>query len=88
MNNIPELTYEKTQLAQNPNTSQDTLAVLATDKHSWVRLLVAQNQNTSQESLAVLATDKDIWVRCWVARHPNATEMIRRLVLMTNEQHT
>jgi len=27
-------------------------------------------------------------VRSWVVENPNATEMIRRLVLMTDEEHS
>ena len=86
MNNIPELTYEKTQLAKDSNTSQETLDVLATDKDCDVRCWVALNPNTSQETLAILAIDKNPDVRIWVAKNSNATEVIRRLVLMTNEE--
>ena len=62
---------ERVKLAKDPNTSQETLAILATDEHPWVRRWVAQHPNISQESLAVLATDEDPIVRYWVARHPN-----------------
>ena len=44
------------------------------------------NLNTSPETLSILATDKDWRVRYQVGRHPNATELIRRLVLMTDAQ--
>ena len=89
MNNMLELSYEeKFRLARNSNTSQETLEVLATDENYYVRFWVAGNPNTSQETLEILATDKYLVVRYWVAQHPNATEMIRRLVLMTNEQHS
>ena len=88
MNNILELSNEKKiRLAQHPNTPQETLAILATDEDSWVRFWVARHPNISQDTLAVLATDKDSRVRYWVVENSNATEMIRRLVLMTNEQH-
>jgi hypothetical protein len=62
---------EKLKLAKDPNTSQETLAVLATDKDSNVRYYVAKHPNTSQESLDVLATDKHPDVRYYVAVHPN-----------------
>jgi len=65
---------ERVKLAKDPNTSQETLAILATDEHPWVRRWVAQHPNTSQESLDVLATDKDSWVRRWVAQHPNISQ--------------
>ena len=50
------------------------------------KLHQAQNSNTSPETLQVFATDEDNDVRYCVARHPNSTELIRRLVLMTNTQ--
>jgi hypothetical protein len=68
MNNI--------ELAQNPNTSPETLELLATDKNSDVRWEVARNPNTSPETLELLATDKDSCVRYWVAYNPNTTEEI------------
>jgi len=73
-------------VAQHPNTPQETLGVLSTDKESYVRREVALNPNTSQELLKSLATDENWIVRYWVARHPNATELIRRLVLMTDDE--
>ena len=67
-----ELSYDdKVKLAKDPNTSQESLAVLATDKYWSVREWVAQHQNTSQETLKLLATDKNPDVRYWVARNPN-----------------
>ena len=50
------------------------------------KLFQAKDPNTSPETLSVLATDKDWGIRYEVARHPNATELIRRLVLMTDSQ--
>jgi len=64
-------TEEKIELAQNQNTSQETLAILATDKHYKVRYCVAENQNTSQELLGILATDEESYVRCGVVLNPN-----------------
>ena len=58
------LSYEeKIELAENPNTPQETLRLLATDNSPYVRRRVAQNPNTSQELLGILATDKDSYVR-------------------------
>jgi hypothetical protein len=69
---ILNLSYkEKIKLAQDSNTSQETLAILATDKDSLVRYYVARHSNTSQETLDILATDEDSDVRYWVARNPN-----------------
>jgi hypothetical protein len=73
-------------IARNPNTSSETLQILATDKNYGVRCGVAENPNTSSESLQTLATDKYSGVRYHVGRHSNATELIRRLVLMTDSQ--
>jgi hypothetical protein len=78
--------YVRSWVAQNPNTPPETLKLLATDKSSGVRYCVAKHPNTPQESLKLLATDKDPGVRAWVARNPNRTELIERLVLMTNYQ--
>jgi hypothetical protein len=64
---------KKLNLAQDPNTSTETLAVLAIDKNPDVRLEVADHPNTSTESLAILATDKHPDVRYWVAQHPNTS---------------
>ena len=52
MNNILELSFtEKNQLATNLNTSQETLAVLATDKDPEVRYWVAQHPNYKKQTL-------------------------------------
>ena len=76
----------KIQLAKNPNTPVETLHSLATDEDSGVRWYVVQNPNTSPETLQTLATDENSAVRWYVGRHSNATELIRRLVLMTNSK--
>ena len=73
-------------VARHPNTPVETLSVLATDKNWDVRCCVARNPNTPVEDLKVLATDEDSVVRYWVARHLNATEIVKRLVLMTNSK--
>jgi len=62
---------KKLNLAQDPNTSTETLAVLAIDKNPDVRLEVADHPNTSTESLAILATDKNSFIRDVVSKHPN-----------------
>ena len=46
----------------------------------------AQDPNTSSEELAVLATNEDWEVRYNAAHNPNATELVRRLFLMTEAQ--
>jgi hypothetical protein len=82
-----ELTKEqKLNSAQNPNTPLETLKLLATDEYSYVRGCVAQNPNTPLETLQLLATDENSYVRQCVTRNPNRTELIERLVLMTNYQ--
>ena len=78
--------HEKIKLARNPNTSVESLKVLATDENFDVRCCVAQHPNTPVESLKVLATDEDPDVRYCVARHPNATEIVKQLVLMTDSK--
>ena len=73
-------------VARNPNTPVETLSVLATDKNWNVRCEVARHPNTPVEDLKVLATDRNSDVRYWVAQHPNATEIVNRLVLMTDSK--
>jgi len=74
---------EKIKLAKDPNTPQETLAILATDENPGVRCRVAENPNTSQELLKILATDEYSSVRYWVAQNPNYKKQI--LELNTNQ---
>jgi hypothetical protein len=76
------------QLAQHPDTTPETLELLATDDDWMVRSWVAYHPNTSPEALQLLATDNHGSVRYGAAHHPNATELIRRLYLMTEAQKT
>jgi len=46
-------------------------------------LELAQDPNTTPEILKTLATDDDLWIRYDAAHHPKATELVRRLYLMT-----
>jgi hypothetical protein len=80
-----EETLQKYNDALNPNTPQEVLERLATDEDRYVRSCVARNSNTSQEILQQLATDKSFTVRARVAMHPNRTELIERLVYMTEK---
>jgi len=83
MNNILELSYEeKLQLAQHPNISTETLAILATDENSSVRCAVARHPNTSDEILFFLLEDRDFYVAYSVRENPNVKELMRRLILM------
>ena len=75
------LSYEeKIKLTQDPNTSQETLAILATDEYSSIRCGVAQHPNTSQETLAILATDEDSNVRYGVARNQNTPQELLKIL--------
>ena len=62
---------KKIELAENPNTSQELLSILATDKDYDVRWRVARNSNTPQETLAILATDEYWVVRNSATENPN-----------------
>jgi hypothetical protein len=85
---VSSLSYnQKLELAQNPNTPQETLKVLATDKDSGVRYFVAQHPNTPPGSLKVLATDKYSGVRIWVARNTNTSQETLQ-VLATDEYYS
>ena len=49
---VSKLSYhEKVKLTRDPNTSQETLAVLATDKSAGVRRCVAQHPNYKKQTL-------------------------------------
>jgi len=50
------------------------------------KLAAAQNPNTPTKTLELLASDENPGVRSCVAKNPNRTEIIERLVLMTNYQ--
>ena len=78
---------EKIKLAKNPNTSPETLKVLATDKDYTVRYYVALNPSTPPETLKVLATDENCFVRRGVPQNPN-TPVETLKVLATDEYYT
>lgn len=78
-------TLQKYSFAQNPNTPQAVLERLSTDEDSYTRCCVAQNPNVPQKVLEVLATDKSSSVRRRVSIHPSRTEVIERLVSMTEK---
>lgn len=73
-------------VAQHPNTLPETLELLANDEDEVIRYLVAINPNTPPEALQLLATDDDCDIRYYAAHNPNATEIVRRLYLMTEAQ--
>jgi hypothetical protein len=74
----------KLELARKDDTPVEVLEELAVDKDWHVRCGVAENPNTPIKTLELLATDESHYVRYWVAQNPNRTELIERLVLMTN----
>jgi hypothetical protein len=76
--------YIRRTVALNLNTPTDILELLATDENYIVRYRVAENKNTPIETLQLLATDENYVVRYYVGRNPNSTELVKRLVLMTN----
>jgi len=73
-------------LAKNPNIPKESLQLLATDENPAVRQYVAKNPNIPKESLQLLATDENSYVRYCVTQNPNRTELIERLVLMTDHK--
>jgi 3-methyladenine DNA glycosylase AlkC len=68
------------ELAGKPNTSPETLAMLAKDVDAYVRSSVAENPNTSPETLAMLAKDIEWGVRSSVAKNPNASPDLSRIL--------
>ena len=77
---------EKLEAAKNPNTPVSVLETLATDENCDVRRRAASNPNTPASTLETLATDENYWVRHNAAMNPNATEIVKRLYLMTEEE--
>ena len=75
--------HQKLKAAANPNTPIHILEALATDEYCSVRWRVAENPNTPIPILETLATDKDCGVRYEAAMNPRATELVKRLYLMT-----
>ena len=68
------------EVAENPNTSVETLKDLATDEYCSVRRGVSRHPNTPVEILKVLATDEDYCVRWGVAYNPSTPIEIHKLV--------
>jgi hypothetical protein len=64
--------------ARNPNTSLETLELLASDDDWFVREYVARNPNTPPKALEQLANDKEWNVRYWVALNPNTPHYIKK----------
>ncbi len=74
----------KLKLAERADTAIEILEELAADKDWVVRCWGAENPNTPLKTLEFLATDDHWIVRYWVGQHPNRTELIERLVFMTD----
>ena len=70
---------EKVKLAQDPNTPQESLAILATNEDPDVRFWVSRHPNTSTETLAVLATDEYRSVRYGAEHNPNYKKRVLEL---------
>jgi hypothetical protein len=65
------------ELASNPNTSHEMLAVLACDENAGVRYRVARNPNASGVILTRLAGDESWGIRYFVEQHPNTPELVK-----------
>jgi hypothetical protein len=78
---------QKLAAAENPNTPIKILEVLSTDGYPVVRYGVAKNPNTPTTALEQLATDKNYWIRYSAAMNPKATEIVKRLYLMTEANY-
>lgn len=67
-------------VAENINTSAETLSLLAKHKNSYVRIATARNKNVSIETLAELAEDEDPVVKASVAaNHKTTVELLYKL---------
>ena len=70
------------ELASYPNTSPETLALLAKDEDWSIRYYVAKNPNTSPEVLALLANDEDSYVSRMALDNPNLPDEYKMLYLL------
>ena len=64
----------RVEVAEASRTAAETLAELAADPHSDVRVAVAANPSTSPAALHVLATDSSSEIRAEVAANPSADD--------------
>jgi len=78
--------FDLWDIARNPNTLPETLAVLSTNESWMVRWRVASNPSTPIETLKILATDADGRVRMLVWGNRNTTEEILMMVKAKNYQ--
>ena len=78
------MTYTPEQISLKVLKEIKTPDVLTLSLDEKIKLV--KDPKATAETLSVLATDEDSDVRYWVARHPNATEIVKRLVLMTNSK--
>ena len=75
--------YVSSLIAENPNTSTDTLSRLADRKSIGVKLLVAENRNATSEILQKIARSRVKNTRFWrrlykiLKDHPNADPSLR-----------
>ncbi len=81
---VDEYYYIRMIVGVNLSTPPKILEQLATDENHYVRACVAGTPNTPIKTLEQLATDENSLVREWVTQNPNRTELIERLVFMTN----
>jgi hypothetical protein len=79
---------QKRDAANNPNTPIHILEKLSNDKDCFVRYYVAKNPSTPINLLETLATERDYGVRYTAAMNPKATEIVKRLFLMTQSKYS
>jgi hypothetical protein len=77
---------QKLQVATNANTPVNVLDQLATDGDCSICYGTTRNPNTPIHILERLATDDHYWVRYGAATHSSATEIVKRLYLMTENK--
>lgn len=70
---ISKLALKKRIELARTATNFKTLAALAADSDSNVRMKVVSNSSTPKEMLTILATDVDMYVRARVASNPNTS---------------
>jgi hypothetical protein len=70
--------------ASSYHNSPETIERLSKDEHPFIRARIALNFTTPLYILGVLATDKNPYVRHAVARNPRVTNLLIRIVAMTD----
>ena len=81
--NLENINYDiKDSMALNPNTTLETLALLAKDEEWIVRGFTVTNSNIIFDCLIELLQDENLDVRKTALRHPRVPDEYKMLIFM------